>query len=190
MRSRDQDKPFCTANSLHNLHNHPNRMDIRKLFNHAVCIPNGLVWAKRLCNELLFFPTNISGHSSKTKHNIKYPDVSSVHKLVFIENIYMFLFLSVTCKQLQQNHQRKVNQKMHDLWKRFSVYLSHDRALHLIEDMQLNDLVRDFKQQSELLASRYHQWNLLAQWTKIISFRRRSINLSGYHLQNAFPKLN
>ena len=54
---------------------------------------------------------------------------------------------------------------------------------HLITQPELNDLVRDLtqtKQQSELLASRLGEWNLLDVNVRISSFRKRSSDLEQY----------
>ena len=54
---------------------------------------------------------------------------------------------------------------------------------HLITQPELNDLVRDLtltKQQSELLASRLGEWNLLDVDVRISSFRKRSSDLEQY----------
>ena len=54
---------------------------------------------------------------------------------------------------------------------------------HLITQPELNDLVRDLtltKQQSELLASRLGEWNLLDVDVRITSFRKRSSDLQQY----------
>ena len=51
---------------------------------------------------------------------------------------------------------------------------------HLINQEHLNDLVRDLnltKSNSELLASRLQQWNLLAPHTKVTFYRQRSQDL-------------
>ena len=54
---------------------------------------------------------------------------------------------------------------------------------HLINQCELNDLVRDLKltkEQSELLGSRLKQWNLLEEGTKSSVFRTRQEDFSIY----------
>lgn len=59
-----------------------------------------------------------------------------------------------------------------------------EKKPHLITQHELNDLVRDLtltKQQSELLASRLQEWNLLDEDTRITIFRKRSFSLQQYY---------
>ena len=54
---------------------------------------------------------------------------------------------------------------------------------HWITQKDLNDLARDLylsKQQSELLASRLKQWNLVQENVKITSFRNRNKDLASF----------
>ena len=54
----------------------------------------------------------------------------------------------------------------------------------MIEQEELNDLVRDLglsKEKSELLGSRFQQWNLLRKGTKISIFRSRQQNLAKFY---------
>lgn len=55
---------------------------------------------------------------------------------------------------------------------------------HLINQIELNDLVRDLgltKDKAELLGSRLKQWNLLQNTCKISLFRKRHKNFSSYY---------
>ena len=59
-----------------------------------------------------------------------------------------------------------------------------NKKMHLIEQEELNDLVRDLglsKEKSELLGSRFQQWNLLRKGTKISIFRSRQQNLAKFY---------
>ena len=60
----------------------------------------------------------------------------------------------------------------------------HERRPLLITQCKLNDLVRDLsltKQQSELLASRLQEWNLLDENVRVTTFRKRSLDLQQYY---------
>lgn len=60
----------------------------------------------------------------------------------------------------------------------------NDKRPHLITQSKLNDLVRDLsltKQQSELLASRLQEWNLLDEDARVSKFRNRSSDLHQYY---------
>ena len=58
-----------------------------------------------------------------------------------------------------------------------------DNEPHWITQEDLNDLARDLylsKQQSELLASRLKQWNLVQEDVRITSFRNRNKDLASF----------
>ena len=65
------------------------------------------------------------------------------------------------------------------LWKILSLHIQE----HWITQEDLNDLARDLylsKQQSELLASRLKQWNLVQKDVRITSFRNRNKDLASF----------
>lgn len=136
--------------------------------------------------DCYFCLTNIAGHSSKTRHTIKYPDVSSVHKPVPhgeglpIPVCNLQPTASDTSGESESEDARSVEEYSPE---------SGVRAPHLIQQEELNDLVRDLKlsiHQAELLSSRLKQWNLVAEGAKITSFRSRSSRFSEYfEMQNA-----
>ena len=71
----------------------------------------------------------------------------------------------------------------------FTYSLQISSEPHLIQQNELNDLVRDLglsKQQTELLGSRLQEWNLLVHGTNVTSFRRKNCFFSVLKIEGPF----
>jgi hypothetical protein len=136
-------------------------------------------------SDCCFCLTNTAGHSSTTKHTIKYTDVSSA-----LKPMPHGVGLRVPQPHLETTKSGP-SQESETEDAQPSVHYVPDcqnKSAHLINKKELNDLDRDLKltKQAELLGSRLQQWNLLSQGTKLSRFRARNTCLSLFlHLKNS-----
>lgn len=146
-----------------------------------------MVWCepKDHFSDCYFCLTNIAGHSSKTRHKIKYPNVSSVH---FPVPHNEWLPVPVCNLQTMESDPMSSDSEGSEHVEEYCPQ-SHDTSPQLFNQKELNDLVRDLKlskQQSELLGSRLQQRNLLAPGTNISCFRSRGSSFTQYfNMQNS-----
>jgi len=130
--------------------------------------------------DCYFCLAKVSGFSSKNMSNIEYPSLDSA-----IRPVPHLAELPIptppVSKQLLSSSDESLTDSDEDVDEShdtFEACTSNDP--HLISQRELNDLVRDLnlsKQQSELLASRLQQWNLVHSIVRISTFRKRNADL-------------
>ncbi|KAI6648233.1 hypothetical protein LOD99_12042 [Oopsacas minuta] len=130
--------------------------------------------------DCYFCLTDIKGITSKTKKNICYPNLqSAIHPVEHSTELEVpkpkkvsFDDDTVEYAMLDQDDEEFIPPPMP---------LDKTRLPHIINQSELNDLVRDLnltKDQSELLGSRLKGWNLLDEETKVSFFRTRQSDFS------------
>ena len=130
--------------------------------------------------DCYFCLTKVSGFSSKNKSNIEYPSLDSAIRPV-PHSAELPIPTPPVSKQLLSSSDESSTDSDEDVDELHDTYeacTSNDP--HLISQTELNDLVRDLnlsKQQSELLASRLQQWNLVHPDVRISTFRKRNADL-------------
>lgn len=117
-----------------------------------------------------------SGRNRKGKKRILYPDLqSAIRPVAHSSEIPIPLPPSgTTDDDTESSMSSDEHESQEDCYAQQSEI---DKSPQLITQSKLNDLVRDLsltKQQSELLASRLQEWNLLDENTRITEFRNRS----------------
>ncbi|KAJ8716001.1 hypothetical protein PYW08_013286 [Mythimna loreyi] len=137
-----------------------------------------MIWREPTSHDMdcYFCLTNVVGFSRKNKGNIVYPNTSSATRpLPHSEELPI---------PVPPVAMEIVSEASLDTASSFvPSYEDRSSEPHLIEQPELNDLVRDLnlsKQHAELLGSRLQQWNLLAKDTKISVFRDRNKHLSTF----------
>ncbi|KAK2578846.1 hypothetical protein KPH14_012201 [Odynerus spinipes] len=117
-----------------------------------------------------FCLTNITGFNRKNKRQIVYPNVPSAIKPVLTQEDALSLLCS-------SSMQYTVNNQEDTLSEEETFESSLEKQAHLINQAELNDLVRDLnltKDKAELLVSRLQGWNLLSSDVKLSVFRNRN----------------
>lgn len=141
-----------------------------------------MLWKKQSNheNDCYFCLTNVFGFSTKNKHKITYPDcVSAIKPIPHGEGVP--IPISPNKKNESDDECEAMNDEETSDDPDYVPENHHEP--HLINQSELNDLVRDLnlnKQLSEILGSRLQQWNLLTKSTKITSFRKRNEALSEF----------
>lgn len=136
-------------------------------------------------SECYFCMTKTKGFTPKSKHAIKYPDVSSVEMPVPRSKESSD---EICNEEMEIDEEVIENSKDDNNFDTDFVFEANDISTepHLLTQEDLNDLVRDLnlsKKQAELLASRFKNWNLLEKDTRICSYRKRHEELKPYFLQ-------
>lgn len=150
------------------------------------CMPFGtpMLWSEPTnhTNDCYFCCVNICGFSAKTKQKIAYPECSSaVRPKLHEDESSIPISPNVLPNFLNEDDvESETDEEMVDT--NDPDYISEAEP-HIINQYELNDLVRDLglnKEESELLASRMSQWNLLTKETKVTSFRTRHEQFSKF----------
>ena len=133
-------------------------------------------------NDCYFCMTKIAGFSKKNKSKIVYPDCASAIKPVphDSENVVPLPPASPESDTSDEEELSDDGASAEDV---FEADLADDKP-HLLQQPQLNDLIRDLqlsKEKSELLASRLQEWNLLEKGTSVSYFRTRHEKLAGFY---------
>lgn len=144
-----------------------------------------MVWREPTSHleDCYFCLTKVEGFSKKKKSKIKYPNVpSALRPVQHGENLPIPKppsewndILTDDGNYDSENAESVVSDPTYNPG-------THNIP-HLIEQNELNDLVRDLhlsKYKAELLASRLQEWNLLAENTKVSVFRKRNEMLSSH----------
>lgn len=143
-----------------------------------------MVWRepKNHVNDCYFCMTNVIGFTKKNKNKIVYPDCESA-----LRPVPHSLNIPVPVPPAVGDIESQTSSDDIDL-PDSDVYtpLESDvlKQPHLINQLELNDLIRDLqlsKEKSELLGSRLQEWNLLAEGTKISNFRSRHSTLATFY---------
>ncbi|KAK4872960.1 hypothetical protein RN001_014989 [Aquatica leii] len=146
-----------------------------------------MVWREPRCHlsDCYFCMTSTVGFSSKGKHTIQYPNIPSALKPVPHNDT-----LPIPEPPNTYTLEPEINLKdtepqpgaSNDTFNDDEEYSADlvSRRPHLLTQSELNDLVRDLqlpKTKSQLLGSRFQQWNLLEKGVKISSYRNRHSTL-------------
>ncbi|GBM20775.1 hypothetical protein AVEN_30025-1 [Araneus ventricosus] len=140
-----------------------------------------MVWRepKNHSTDCYFCLTDISGLTSHSRHTVVYPNLPSAIRPV-THSSELSIPKPTETWSLDDNDDIVPNSVVVKEAEDDQVPMYADVQTspmpHLISRSDLNDLVRDLnlsKNQSELLASRLKEWNLLEKETKVCSFRKR-----------------
>lgn len=145
-----------------------------------------MVWREQRdhVSDCYFCMTDITGFSRKNKHSIRYPCVPSA--ITPVPHGEGLPIPSVPASWVVEHSGDESTGEADADKSDEDIYIppvDTDKTPHLINQEELNDLVRDLslsKQQAELLGSRLQQWNLLTDDTTISHFRNRNVNLSTF----------
>ena len=149
-------------------------------FNFAVPI----VWreTRNHADDCYFCFTNITGFNASSRKKIKYPNLRSAMRPVLHSDDLPVLtppvnkdLLSSSDEEMPSREDSAESISLEDIESTYSG--TNGNEPHWITQEDLNDLARDLyllKQQSELLASRLKQWNLVQEDVRITSFRNRN----------------
>lgn len=140
-------------------------------------------------NDCYFCLTDIRGFSKESKQNIEYPTVNSVSKPVaHSEDMPPPLppnaSQSAEQDMLSDEDNDDVDIQDNNQDPEFIPSSSLLNSPHLIEQQELNDLIRDLGlsvRQAELLGSRLQEWNLLARDTKVTVQRKRNREMASFY---------
>lgn len=149
-----------------------------------------MVWRepKDHSTDCYFCLTKISGITAKTRHTVKYPNIPSAIRPV-PHSPQLPIPVPPKTWELDEDavNVEGCADSLDDEERRDPDFLeSTNTEPHLINQSELNDLVRDLhlsKNQAELLASRLKGWNLLQHNTKISGFRDRQCDFERFFLQ-------
>ena len=125
--------------------------------------------------DCYFCSANVTGFSYKTRASVKYPDVPSVSKPIPHDPVTCPIPTAPTECTVDEETQEEssLSSATNDS---DSDYYQPGEDIHLINDAELCDLVRDLaltKGQAELLGSRLQEFHLLAPGTTTSQFRNR-----------------
>jgi hypothetical protein len=135
-------------------------------------------------SDCYFCLTAIKGITTKSKHTMKYPDLSSAKRPI----PHSAELPVPTCPNRLDTQEPVASQDDNletecECDSTYEPKPSTSKESHLLAQGDLNDLVRDLnlsKKQAELLGSRLNGWNLLSPGTKISYFRHRDEELRPY----------
>jgi hypothetical protein len=143
-----------------------------------------MIWheQKNHLDDCYFCITQVFGHSSKTKSKIEYPNCQSAIRPVPHGDALPVPTPPADPQSLPPSSSEESEGEQSDVYE--SVGESSSCGHHLINQAELNDLVRDLslsKQHAELLASRLGEWQLLMPGTHTSVFRNRHKKLSNFY---------
>ena len=140
-----------------------------------------MVWRepRNHADDCYFCLTNITGFNASSRKKIKYPNVRSAMRPVpHSDDLHVPTppvnkdLLSSSDEEMPSREDSAESISLEDIESTYSGTSGNEP--HWITQEDLNDLARDLylsKQQSELLASRLKQWNLVKEDVRITSFR-------------------
>ena len=149
-------------------------------FNFAV----SMVWRepRNHADDCYFCLTNITGFNASSRKKIKYPNLRSAMRPVpHSDDLPVPTppvnndLLSLSDEEIPSREDSAESISLEDIESTYSG--TSGNQPHWITQEDLNDLARDLylsKQQSELLASRLKQWNLVQEDVRVTSFRNRN----------------
>lgn len=123
-------------------------------------------------NDCYFCVTKTKGYNNNNRNNINYPNLKSAIRPVPHSTDIPIPVYDSNMPQSEMDEYTDTEESMSE--KEISNYP------HFVTQSDLNDLVRDLnlsKENSELLASRLRDWNLLHKEVQITSYRNRSKDL-------------
>lgn len=130
-----------------------------------------MIWRepKDHVSDCYFCLTDVKGFSKKSKHTVKYAEVSSVTKPIPHSE-------DLPVPNPPSHVESSSNTSSSDDECEDFQVASTSKAPHLISQSELDDLVRDLdlpKEKSEILGSRLKQWNLLQPEVCVTAYRKR-----------------
>ena len=152
----------------------------KAVFNFAVL----MVWRepRNHADDCYFCLTNITGFNASSRKKIKYLNHRSAMRPVpHSDDLPVPIppvnkdLLSLSDEEMPSREDSAESLSLDDIESTYSG--TNGNELHWITQEDLNDLARDLylsKQQSELLACRLKQWNLVQEDVRITSFRNRN----------------
>lgn len=151
-----------------------------------IAMPFGrpMIWREQKdhSTDCYFCCTKTFGFSSRNKDKITYPNLPSATRPV--PHAEALPIPSPMDVSNQEHVETEMEEYISELSDTDEEYLpSHENTPHLINQLELNDLVRDLnlsKTQAEILGSRLQGWKLLAPGTRISVYRNRQKKLSQY----------
>ena len=132
-----------------------------------------MVWRKQKdhATDCYFCLTNTQGYNHKARKKIVYPSLpSAIRPVEHSDELPVPIPPETLPEPMAESSESSCDSEFQD-------DSSCTNCPHLINQHELNDLVRDLdltKNKSELLGFRLQQWNLLAPGTKVSVYRRRS----------------
>ena len=143
-----------------------------------------MVWRepRNYADDCYFCLTNITGFNASSRKKIKYPNLRSAMRPVHHSGDLPVPtppvnkgLLSSSDEEITSREDSAESISLEDIESTYSGTSGNEP--HWITQEDLNDLARDLylsKQQSELLASRLKQWNIVQEDVRITSFRNRN----------------
>ena len=156
-----------------------------------------MVWRepRNHADDCYFCLTNIIGFNASSREKIKYPNLRfAIRPVPHSDGLPVPIppvnkdLLSSSDEEMPARDDSAESISLEDIESTYSGTSGNEP--HWITQEDLNDLARDFyfylsKQQSELLASRLKQWNLVQEDVRITSFRNRNKDLASFfHMEN------
>ena len=143
-------------------------------------------------SDCYFCLTNITGFNASSRKKIKYPNLRSAMRPVpHSDDLPVPTppvnkdLLSSLDEEMPSREDSAESISLQDIESTYSGTSGNEP--HWITQEDLNDLARDLylsKQQSELLASRLKQWNLVQEDVRITSFRNRNKYLASFFVMD------
>ena len=179
----DQDKPWAPHFSCSTCNTQLRLWLSRSRKSMPFAVP--MVWRepKDHVTDCYFCLTDIAGDTAKTKKHIVYPNLQSAMRPVKHSDELPVPIPPDSWKLDSDDDEIDSDERADRDMSDSDFNPQESDAPHLIQQSELNDLVRDLnlsKSQAELLGLRLQQWNLLEQGTKISSFRTRNSSLLPY----------
>ena len=155
-------------------------------FNFAV----PMVWRQpwNYADDCYFCLTNITGFNASSRKKIKYPNLwSAMRPVPYSDDLPVPTptvnkdLLSSADEEIPSKEDSAESISLEDI--EFTYSGTSANESHWITQEDLNDLARDLylsKQQSELLASRLKQWNLVQEDVRITSFMNRNKDIASF----------
>ena len=140
-----------------------------------------MIWREQRdhTTDCYFCMTSVKGFNGKNKKSITYPNLpSAIRPIAHSDDIPV----PTPPVSLPDSHSTSSDGDSNE----DNLYSQPENSQirHIMLQVELNDLVRDLrltKGQSELLASRLQEWNLLEDETKVVTFyRKRTADLTTY----------
>ena len=140
-----------------------------------------MIWREQRdhTTDCYFCMTSVKGFNGKNKKSITYPNLpSAIRPIAHSDDIPV----PIPPVSLPDSHSTSSDGDSNE----DNLYSQPENSQirHIMLQVELNDLVRDLrltKGQSELLASRLQEWNLLEDETKVVTFyRKRTADLTTY----------
>lgn len=145
-----------------------------------------MIWTEQKdhVSDCYFCLTQTKGITTKSKHTIQYPNLSSAKRPI-LHSAELPVPMPPNRSKSENSSPELVLSEHSNVSEDSdtSYEPSTSKEPHLLTQCDLNDLVRDLnlsKKQAELLGSRLNDWNLLSHGTKISYFRCRDDEIKPY----------